>query len=160
VVGQYVSRYHRHLAGQRTERWQVYRDAEMTEVDWATGSIYLRDPGIDRLHLILLSFKEIHNPSFPTGNQTQSFREFVDLHCRGVSNLLTLFLTSSGPNRSCSQIPFAWHERCGRVLMMGSHPSSPAIHYTGIPVIKSAWAVPVSRPADISKACICLHQPA
>jgi len=34
----------------------------MTEVDWATGSIYLRDPGVDRRHLILLSVTAARDP--------------------------------------------------------------------------------------------------
>ena len=53
VAGKSVSHHHRHSAWQRTERWRVYRDTGMTEVDWATGSIYLRDPRADRAHLII-----------------------------------------------------------------------------------------------------------
>jgi len=62
-------------------------------MDGVTGSIYLGDPGVDRLHL------------------TRSFRNFVDPHNRVdphgrvVSYLLTLFLRSSNQNRSFSRIP-------------------------------------------------------
>ena len=107
----------------------------MTEVDWATGSIYLRDPGVDRRHLILSSYNEIHNLSFPTFDLTRSFRDFVDPHnCvdphgRVVSHLLTLFLRSSSQNRSFSQVLFGCRERSGGVLMMGSLPSS-SRHFT------------------------------
>jgi len=78
----------------------------MTEVDWAMGSIYLRNPGIDRCHLILLSFNVIHNLSLPTFDRVRSFRDFVDPHGRVVSHHLTLFLHSSIWNHSFSQIPF------------------------------------------------------
>jgi len=43
VAGKSVSHHHSHSAWQRTERWRVYGDTGMTEVDWATGSIYLRE---------------------------------------------------------------------------------------------------------------------
>jgi len=92
VAGKSVSHYHRHSAWQRTERWRVYGDTGMTEVDWAIGSIYLRDPRVDRHHLILLLHNEIHNPSFPTFDLTHSFRDFVHPHGWVVSHLLTLFL--------------------------------------------------------------------
>jgi len=124
VAGKSVSHHHRHSAWHRTERWWVYGDSGITEVDWATGSMYLRDPGEDRRHVILLSYNEIHNLTFPTFDLT---RDFVDPHSRVVSHLLTLFLRSSSQNRSFSRIPFGCRERCGGVLMMGSLPSSSAI---------------------------------
>jgi len=37
------------------EQRQVYGDTGVTEVDWATGSTYSRDPGVDRHHLIFIS---------------------------------------------------------------------------------------------------------
>jgi len=101
----------------------------MTEVDWAMGSIYLRDAGVDRHHLILLSYNEIHNLSFPTFDLTRSFRDFVDPHGRVVSHPLTLFRRSSSQNRSFSRILFGCRERSGGVLMMGSLPSS-SRHFT------------------------------
>ena len=129
VAGISVSHHHRHSAWQRTERWRVYGDTGMTEVDWATGSIYLRDAGVDRHHLILLSYNEINNLSFPTFDLTCSFRDFVDPHSWVVSHLLTLFLRSSSQNSSFSRILFGCRERSGGVLMMGSLPSS-SLHFT------------------------------
>jgi hypothetical protein len=133
VAGKSVSHHHPHSAWQSTERWRVYGETEMTEVDWAPESIYLRDPGVNRRHLILLSYNEIHNLSFPTFDLTRSFRDFVDPrncvypHGRVVSHLLTLFLLSSSQNRCFSRIPIGCRERCGGVLMMGSVPSSSAV---------------------------------
>jgi hypothetical protein len=127
VAGKSVSHRHRHSAWQRTERWQVYGSTGMTEVDRAMGSIYLRDPGVDRHHLILLSYQEIHNLSFPTFDLTCSYRNFVDPHGRRVSRLPTFFLHSSSQNSSVSQIPFRCRKWYGRVLMMSSLPSSFAI---------------------------------
>jgi hypothetical protein len=135
VAGKSVSHHHRDSAWQRTERWRVYGDTRMREVDWAMESIYSRDPGVDRRHLILLSHNEIHNLSFPTFDLTRSFRDFVDPrncvgpHGRVASHLLTLFLSSSSQNRSFSQLPFGCRERCGGVLMMGSLPSR-SRHFT------------------------------
>jgi len=37
------------------ERRQVYADTGVAEVDWATGSTYSGDPGVDRHHLIFIS---------------------------------------------------------------------------------------------------------
>ena len=53
VAGKSVSHHHRHSAWHRTERWRVYGDTGITEVDWAMGSIHLRDPRVDRAHLII-----------------------------------------------------------------------------------------------------------
>jgi len=37
------------------ERRRVYRDTGVIEVDWATGSTYSGDPGVDRHHIIFIS---------------------------------------------------------------------------------------------------------
>jgi len=37
------------------ERWRVFSDTGVTEVDWATGSSYSGHPGVDRHHLIFIS---------------------------------------------------------------------------------------------------------
>ena len=37
------------------ERRRVYGDTGVTEVDWATGSTYSGDPGVDRHHIIFIS---------------------------------------------------------------------------------------------------------
>jgi len=46
--------------------WRVYRDTEVTEVDWEMGSIYSGDPGVDRHHLISLYIENTHSlvPNF------------------------------------------------------------------------------------------------
>jgi len=103
-------------AWQRTERWWVYGDTGMTEMDWptgvtemvgVTGSIYSGDHGVDRSHIIL-SYDESHTPSFPSFDPTPSFGDIVDPsncvdpHGRVLSYLLTLFLLSSSQNHSVS----------------------------------------------------------
>jgi len=86
------------------ERWRLYGDAGVMEVDRVTGSIYSADPGVDRHHLISISphhTMKIHTLSFPTFGLTRSVRDFVDPrncvdpHGRVVLYLLT-FLRSSG----------------------------------------------------------------
>jgi len=66
------------------ERRRVYKDTGVTEVDWATGSTYSGDPGVDRHHLIFISFSSHLGPC-----------NCVDSHGRVVSYLLTFFLGSS-----------------------------------------------------------------
>jgi len=111
-------------------RW-VYRDTGVTEVEWATHSIYSGDPGVDRYQLIFISSchtMKIHTLSFPTFGLTRSFREFlhpcncVDPHGRVVSYLWT-FLHSSSWYCSPSRIRFRCRERCGGMLMVSSLPS-------------------------------------
>jgi hypothetical protein len=51
-----------------------------------TGSIYLGDPGVDRHHLILSSYNEIHTQSFPTFDLTRYCQDFVDPHNCVVPN--------------------------------------------------------------------------
>jgi len=118
------------------EQCWVYEDREIMEVDWATGSIYLGDPGVDRYHLIFISSyhtTKIPTLSFPTFALTRSFRDFVDPrnsvdpHGQVVSYLLTVFLRSSSWNCIFSGIPLWCRERCGGMLMVGSLPSTSII---------------------------------
>jgi len=53
----------------------AHGDAGVTEMGFATGSIYSRNPGVDRYHLVrshlishLIIIYEIHNLSFPLLN--------------------------------------------------------------------------------------------
>jgi len=64
------------------ERRWVYGDTGVTEVKWATRSIYLGDPGVDRQHLIFIS--SCHTTKrdtlcFPTFGLTRSFRGSTQL---------------------------------------------------------------------------------
>jgi len=86
------------------ERWRLYGDTGVTEVDRVTVSIYSADPGVDRHHLISISSyhtMKIHTRSFSTFGLTRSVRDFVyprncmDPHGRVLSYLLTVFLRSS-----------------------------------------------------------------
>jgi len=45
----------------------------MTEVNWATGSIYLGDPGVNRCHHISSSYNEIHTLCVLTSDLTHLF---------------------------------------------------------------------------------------
>jgi len=47
------------------EQRQVYGDTVVTEVDWATGSIYSGDPWVDWHHLIV-AYNEYTHSIFPT----------------------------------------------------------------------------------------------
>jgi len=63
------------------ERWRLYGDTGVTEVDRVTGSIYSADPGVDRHHLISISSyhtMKIHTLSFSTFGLTCSVQDFVD----------------------------------------------------------------------------------
>ena len=75
VAGKSVSHHHRHSAWQRTEPRRVCGDTGMTEMGWATaaygdagvtemgcatGSIFLGDPGVDRLPSHLVSYISSH----------------------------------------------------------------------------------------------------
>jgi len=93
-------------------------------------SIYSKDPGVDRHHLIFISSrgtKKIHTLSFPTFGQTCSFQDFVHPDGRVVSYLLSFFLCSLRYNLSPSRILFGCRERCGRMLIVVSLPSSSVI---------------------------------
>ena len=112
------------------EQWWVWADTGVTEVDWATWSIYSRDPWADRHHLIFISSRhtmKIHTQFFPTFKLTRSVWDFMDPHDQVVSNLLTFFLRSSSYNPSPSQLLFVCCDRCGEMLMVGSLPSSSLI---------------------------------
>jgi len=122
-----VSHHHRPSDWQRTERWLAYGDTGMTEVNWATGSIYLGDPGVNRCHRILSSYNEIHTLCVLTSDLTRLFCNFVDPHGWVVSHLLTLFPPSSNPGHCFSRIALGFCERCSGVLMMRSLPSSSAV---------------------------------
>jgi len=91
------------------ERWWLYRDKGVPEVDRVMGSIYLADPGVDRHHLISISSyhtMKLHTLSFSTFGLTSSVRHFVDWrNCVDpqrlvVAYILTRFLCSSNQNRS------------------------------------------------------------
>jgi len=47
------------------QRWRVYGDTGVTEVDWPTGSTYLGHPGVDRHHLIFISSGSTQWRGFP-----------------------------------------------------------------------------------------------
>jgi len=105
VARRSVSEHHRNSALQKTELRQVYGDTGMTVMDWetgvggatgitevdgATGSIYLEDPGVDTISsCIILSYNQLHTVSFPSFDLTHSFRDFVDPPRPVVSYRLT-----------------------------------------------------------------------
>jgi len=64
------------------ERWRVYRDTGVTDVDWVNGCIYSADRRVDRHHLISISsyhtMKNKNTLSFPTFHFTHSVRDCVD----------------------------------------------------------------------------------
>jgi hypothetical protein len=87
----------------KERRW-VYGDTGVTEVEWATRSIYSGDSRVDRQYLSFISSchpTKIHTLSFPTFGLTRSLRDFVDScdcvepHGQVVSYLLTFFQCSS-----------------------------------------------------------------
>ena len=100
----------------------TYEDTGITEIDSATGSIYLDDPGVDRHHLIP---KNTHSIFFNTRSHAllpsfHRLKQFVRFIMVGISSYpLTLFVRSSSQNCSFSQIPFGCHAKCARVLMRG-----------------------------------------
>jgi len=54
----------------------AYRDAAVTEMGCANGSIYSGDPGVDRMHLVpylIVSHNELRYVSFPSVDLTCSF---------------------------------------------------------------------------------------
>jgi len=112
------------------KRWQVYGHTAVLNVEWATGSIYSGNPGVDWHHLIFIASyhtTKIHTPSFETLAVTCSFRDYVDPHRHVVSYLPTFFLLFSSYNRSFSRILFGCCERCGGMLIVASLPSSSVI---------------------------------
>jgi len=112
----------------KARRWE-YRDTGLTDVDWATGSIYSADSGVDRHYLIFNSSYntiKIDTLSFRTFGLTCSFQNLavahncVDHQSRIVSYLLTLFIHSSRLNCTFSWIQLGCHNRCHGVVMVGS----------------------------------------
>jgi len=108
----------------------VYKNTGVTEVDKVTGSIYSADPRVDRHYLISISSyytMKLHILCFPTFGLTHCVRDVVDSYCQVVSYLLTGFLRFPNQNCSFSGILFGFRERVGRVLRVGSLPSSSII---------------------------------
>jgi len=92
-------------------------------------NLYSGDPEVDSHHHIFITScntTKIHTLLFPTVGLTRSLRDFVDRrncmdpHGRVVSYLLTF-------RHSPSRIQFGCRERCGRMFMVGSLPSSSVV---------------------------------
>jgi len=117
------------------------------EIDSASGSIYLGEPGVVRHHFIIRntdssfprSLPHALSPSIRRSTQSvwllmHSCEVFIDppnlcaLSWPVIpSYYLTLFLHSVSVKRSLSQIPFVYHMRCGRVYIIRCLPSSTAL---------------------------------
>jgi len=117
-----------------TGRRRAYRDAWETQMGWPTGTIYPGIPGVESLHRILYHISNhrimqqiIHSIFRTFWSHLLCPRLGVDPHSHVESYVLTHFLRSSSQNCSFSRITFGSHERCSRVLMMGSLSSSPAV---------------------------------
>jgi hypothetical protein len=88
--------------------WRVYGNSGLMKVDRVMGSIYSADPGIDRHHLISISFHhtwKLHTLSCTTLGLTRTVGVLDPCNCvehqRGVvSYRATRFLCSS--NQNCS----------------------------------------------------------
>jgi len=128
----------------------TYGDSGIIEIDSATGSIYLNDPGVDRHYLILKNTLAIFPNSqshalLPTFHRSKQFVWFIMVGI--LSYPLTLLLCYLSQNHSSSQIPFRCHARCARLLMMGClHSSSSVLQHHGVSfemhskaVIKRVW---------------------
>jgi len=108
----------------------TYGDTGITEIDSATGSIYLDNPGVDRHHPILKITHSIFpntrsHALLPSFHRSKQFVQFIMV---GIASYpLTLFVRSSSQNRLFSQIPFGYHARCARVLMTECLRSSSSI---------------------------------
>jgi len=109
---------------------RAYGATDITDMDWATGSIYLGDPGVDRHHLIIWNTQSIilsywSQACLPSFHISMQFVRFLTLSCRTFidprnlcgclwpgtpSYPLTLFLHSSSQNRSFSPIAFRCRE--------------------------------------------------
>jgi len=125
----------------------TYGDRGITEMDSATGSIYLGNPRVDRHHRIIRnkhfiipsSWSHALLPSFHRSTHyvwflTHSCQAFIDPPNLCGSSWpgipwcpLTLFLCFSSKNHSFSGMPFGSHVGCGGVLMIGSPLSSSCI---------------------------------
>jgi len=125
----------------------TYGDTGITELDSATGSIYLGDPEVDGHHrniqnthsIVHSSWTHALLPSFHWSTHfvwffTHCCPVFIDPHniCRssrpGIPSYpLTHFLHSSNKKSSFARIPFRCHAGCGGVLIKGWLPSSSTI---------------------------------
>jgi len=125
----------------------TYGDTVITEMDSATGSIYLGDPGVDRHHRIIRNTHCIF-PSSWTYALLPSFRrstQFVDPHALSQSvhrsTQFVWFIMAGYPFISSHPLPtlleleplvptnspFGYHATYGGVLMMGCMPSSSTV---------------------------------
>jgi len=98
----------------------VYGDTGVTEVERATRSIYLGDPGVDRQHLIFISSchtTKIHTLSFPTFGLTRSVRGSSRPGSIISSHLPTLLELNVEGTRGeiFAASPMALQSRCKRV---------------------------------------------
>ena len=93
VVAKSISHHHRHSFWRGGSRRGAYGDTGIMETDWATGSIDLGDPGVDRHHFLIRNTHSIFPScwshalllSFDWSTQfvwflTHSFRAFIDPH--------------------------------------------------------------------------------
>jgi hypothetical protein len=101
------------------------------EVGRVTGYIYSVDPGVDRYHII--SNSSYHTTIPNLWSHSLCPRRWV------IWYLLTWFLHVSTWNCNFSWIQFGCYEMCGKVLLVGSLPSSsivspqwPPSHKSGI----------------------------
>ena len=89
----------------------------------------------------IISWYEIHTPSFPALRLMYSCRAFGD-PCNLCSSSwpgiplypLTLFLHSLSQDCFFSRMPFGWHARCGGLSIMGCLPSTSSVsqHRDGV----------------------------
>jgi len=100
----------------------IYKDPGITEIDLATGSVYLDDPSVDRHH----PFRKNTHSIFPNSRSHALLpslprsKQFVLFIMVGIPSYpLTLLVHSLSQNCSFSSIPFRCHARCARLLMMG-----------------------------------------
>jgi len=121
----------------------TYRDAGITEMDSATESIYLEDPGVNQHHhkiqnthsLFPSSLSNAHMPRF---HRSTEFVRFLTYSCHAFidpwnlcssswpgipSYSQTLFLCSLSQNGSLAWIFDQFFVRCSGVLLMGCQSS-------------------------------------
>jgi hypothetical protein len=80
------------------ERWWLFADTVITDVDRVTASIYSADPRVDRHHLISISSyhsMKIHTLSFATFGLSHYVWDFVDSHGLVGSYHFIFFLRAS-----------------------------------------------------------------
>jgi len=117
-----------------TEWWWLYGDTRVTEVAWAMWSIFGRPPDrwtLSHFHLILSYNENAHTVFhiFQSLSLLPRFRGYTQLRGSSrptsiISSQLLTFLRFLSWNSSPSRILFGCHERCGRILMVGSLPCS------------------------------------